>query len=136
MVNNGNERDLAKYRIELARECLNIAEIVSETSAKNSVNRSYYCIFHSMRALLALEHFDSKKHSGIIAAFRQKYIKTGIFPATFSHIIGSAFDIRNESDYEDFIEISKAQASQQLENAAHFLKAVEDYLNNLPEFQP
>ena len=136
MVNNGNERDLAKYRIEQARECLQAAEIMSEISTKNSVNRSYYCIFHSMRAVLALEHFDSKKHSGVISAFRQRYIKTEIFPAALSRIIGSAFDIRNESDYEDFIEISEAQALQQIENAALFLKTVEDYLNNLPEAQP
>ena len=131
MVSNGNERDLVKYRIEQSRECLRAAEIMSETSPKNSVNRSYYCIFHAMRAVLALEHYDSKRHSGVISVFRQRYIKTGLLPATLSSIIGSAFDIRNESDYEDFIEISIAQALRQIENAKLFLEAVEKYIERI-----
>ena len=126
---NGNERDLSEYRIKQARECLYAAETVLKTSAKNAVNRTYYCIFHAIRAILALEHFDSKKHSGVISAFRQRYIKTGVFDVSLSLIIGSAFEIRNESDYEDFVEISESQAMQQIENAKVFLEAVETYLD-------
>ena len=100
-----NDKNLAKYRIEQARECIQSAEISLETSLKTSINRSYYGIFYAMRAVLALDKFDSKKHSGIISAFRQKYIKTGKFAAHFSDVIGSAFEIRNESDYEDFYDV-------------------------------
>ena len=125
---SGSGREVALHRIEQARECLRIAEIMIEISAQNSANRSYYCIFHAMRAVLALERLDSKNHLGVISAFRQRYIKTGIFAASFSRIIGSAFEIRNESDYEDFIEISNAQALQQIENAKLFLEAVDEYI--------
>ena len=55
-----NKRDLMKYRIEQAKECLELAKTTVDISEKNSVNRSYYCIFHSMRAVLALDGFDSK----------------------------------------------------------------------------
>ena len=133
MDNNmaGNERDLAEYRIEQAKECLSVAEMMVGKSAKSSVNRSYYCIFHAMRAVLAFDHFDSNKHSGIISAFRQKYIKTEIFAASFSRIIGDAFEVRNDSDYEDFMDISETQAVQQIENAKLFLGAVEKYLSRM-----
>ena len=50
---NGNERDLAKHRIAQAHECLLAAESAIDTSLKASVNRSYYAIFHAMRAVLA-----------------------------------------------------------------------------------
>jgi len=132
-VNNGKELDLAKYRIEQAEECLKTAEAIVDVSLKTSVNRSYYCIFHSIRAILALDKFDSKKHSGIISAFRQKYIKTGVFADHFSDIIGNAFEIRNDSDYEDFYLISKSEALQQIENAQSFLKAVKEYVNRLTD---
>jgi uncharacterized protein (UPF0332 family) len=57
----------------MAKECLEVAEREKEAGAfKTSANRSYYCIFHSMRAVLALDSFDSNKHSGIIAAFYQR----------------------------------------------------------------
>jgi uncharacterized protein (UPF0332 family) len=63
-------------------------------------NRAYYSIFHGMRAVLAFDGFDSKKHSGIIAVFRKDYIKTGIFQENLSDIIGEASEIRNASDYD------------------------------------
>ena len=33
-----------------------------------------------MRAVNALDGFDSSKHSGVIAHFNQNYVKEGIFP--------------------------------------------------------
>ena len=95
---------------------------------KDAANRSYYCIFHAMRAVLALDRFDSKKHSGVISAFRQNYVKTGVFTADISDIIRISFTVRNESDYEDFYVISKEKVAGQIENARAFLAAVEEYL--------
>jgi uncharacterized protein (UPF0332 family) len=81
-----------------------------------------------MRAVLALEGFDSKRHSGIISAFRQRYIKTSAFSSDLSKIIEKAFVVRNESDYEDFYVVSKAELELQIENAEAFLTAVKAYL--------
>ena len=38
--------------------------------------------------MLVFDNFDSSKHSGIIAEFRRKYIKSGIFPVEMSKMIG------------------------------------------------
>lgn len=54
---------------------------------KNALNRAYYSIFHGMRAVNALDGFDSSKHSGVIAHFNQNYVKEGIFPKETSEII-------------------------------------------------
>jgi uncharacterized protein (UPF0332 family) len=123
---------LATARLEQAWECLQSAEReLLANSFKSAANRSYYCIFHTMRALLALDKFDSQKHSGIIAAFRQKYLKTGIFPPKFSGIIRDAFDIRKNSDYEDFFIVSKNAVATQIENAKAFFIAVEKHIKSL-----
>jgi len=120
---------LANVRLQQARECLQGAENeLAVDLFKNSANRSYYCIFHAIRAVLALESFDSKKHSGVISAFRQRYIKTGIFPTKFSDIIEDAFEVRNDSDYLDFYVISKDAVVAQIENAKVFLAAAEEYV--------
>ena len=121
--------DLASFRLQQARRCLRAAEVnIAADLFKDAANRSYYCIFHAMRAVLAFDRFDSKKHSGVISAFRQNYIKTGVFTADISDIIRTAFEVRNESDYEDFYVISKDEVTTQLENAKTFLTAVEEYL--------
>jgi uncharacterized protein (UPF0332 family) len=120
---------LAKARIEQSRSCLLAAESLANADLyKDSANRSYYCIFHAMRAVLVLDGFDSKRHSGIISAFRQRYIKTEIFSPELSKIIENAFDVRNNSDYEDFYVISKAEVKAQVESAEIFLATVEAYL--------
>ena len=121
--------DLASFRLQKARVCLQVAERnIAAAFFLDAANRSYYCIFHAMRAVLAFDRFDSKKHSGVISAFRQNYIKTGVFTADISDIIRTAFEVRNESDYEDFYVISKDEVTTQLENAKTFLTAVEEYL--------
>ncbi len=47
---------------------------------KAANNRSYYAIFHALKAVLALDAFDSKRHSGIISEFQRRYIKDEVFP--------------------------------------------------------
>ena len=98
-------------------------------SFETAANRSYYCIFNAMRAVLSLDRFDSKRHSGVISAFRKDYIRTGVFPVEFSTIIDKAFEIRLESDYEAFYIVSKSDVAAQVENAEIFLEAVEKYVD-------
>lgn len=120
------------FRLEKAHNCLKAAEILlSAESYADSVNRSYYSIYHSIRAVLITVGFSSKTHSGNIAEFRRNYIKTGVFPKEFSDIIGNAFEIRNDSDYEDFYIVAKDEVQQQVKNAKVFLEVVEDYINIL-----
>lgn len=126
------EKDLARYRMEKARQCLVTANSnLVDGDYCASVNRSYYAVFHAMRAVLALDAFDSKKHSGIIAEFRRRYVKTEVFPVELSDILSQLFQVRNNSDYVDFYVISKADAEQQAKYSETFLIAVESYLERL-----
>ena len=123
-----NAINLARFRIEQAHECLNAAEVNIKVSLKTTVNRSYYCVFHAMRAVLSLDNFDSKKHSGVISEFRKRYIKTGIFPKHFSTTIKESFQSRGDSDYEDFYVVVESEAREQIDNAKEFLEAVEKHI--------
>ena len=121
---------LSKVRMEHAVECLSAAKsLLRSENYKSAANRSYYAIFHAMRAVLAFDEIDMKHHSGIISEFRRLYIKTEIFEVKLSEIISLLFDVRTESDYDDFFVISKAEAAEQIENAAYFLNAIQDYLS-------
>lgn len=73
-------KSLSDVRYDHALEDLKAAELLLEKEQyKSAVNRSYYSIFHAIRAVLAYDDIDSKKHSGIISTFQRLYIKTGIF---------------------------------------------------------
>ncbi|MCM1364474.1 MAG: HEPN domain-containing protein [Faecalibacterium sp.] len=120
---------LSKVRLETAKECLKDSRILIDSgSCKASANRSYYAVFHAMRAVLVFDEFDSKKHSGIISEFRKRYIKTGIFSSDISKIIDIQFSVRTHSDYDDFYVISKSESLNQLFEAEKTVEEIEKYL--------
>ena len=81
----GSVIDLSRYRLEKAKEDLETAEEnLIGGKYRASINRSYYAVFHALRAVTALDRFDSGKHSGIIAFFNQHYVKTAVFDSLSS----------------------------------------------------
>ena len=129
-MHNEDLINLSKARINHSKDCLKEAEILlSADEYKGAANRAYYAAFHAMRAVLILDNFDSKKHSGIIAKFRELYLKTELFDKEVSDKISSLFRVRSASDYDDFYIVAKQDAIQQLDNARYIVALVEKYLN-------
>lgn len=123
------KKSLSDVRYNHALECLDAAKSLLESgNFKSAANRSYYAIFHAMRAVLAFDEIDMKHHSGIISEFRKRYIKTGVLDVQLSQIISVLFDTRTDSDYDDFFVISKAEVIEQAENAEYFLEQIKRYL--------
>lgn len=130
MHDNNLVKDYAGYRLERAKEDLEAAHLLFDAgNYRIANNRAYYAIFHAMRAVLVFDNFDSSKHSGIIGEFRRRYIKTEVFPVEISKMIGSAFTIRNASDYDDMFIASRVDTEEQIKNAEYILKLVSDYIN-------
>ena len=127
----GSIKELANYRLERAKEMLTASEdnlVVKQY--RTSLNRSYYAIFHAMRAVNSLEGYDSSKHSGVIAFFTQTFLKTEKIDRSMAKIIKESSYLREKSDYDDFYIASKDEAEKQLQNAKVFVLAVEDYMSH------
>lgn len=125
------EKSLAKYRLSKAETELSISKVLFENKFyAKSLNSSYYTMFYAVRALLALDKLDSKKHSGVLNYFNNLYIKTEKFSKEYFKYLNSAFTIRLQSDYNDFFVATKKDAENQIENAQKFLVAVKDFLAN------
>ena len=126
--------DLAKYRLARAKEDLETAvDNLENGKYRASVNRSYYAVFHSIRAITALNHFDSSKHSGVIAFFNQHYIKPGVFDKELSKMIDSCSRLREKADYDDFYLVAKDDAVQQFDKARKINQAIEVYMKGLED---
>ncbi len=122
--------NLSKARIAHAEDCLREAHLLLDGKEyKGTANRAYYAAFHSLRAVLILDDFDSKKHSGIIAKLRENYLKTEIFSKEISDYISSLFRIRTASDYDDFFIVSKEESILQLEKSEIIVNQIKDYLS-------
>jgi len=131
-MDKGSPHELSRYRLSQAKNCLDVAKVnIDSGFYKDAINRLYYSVFHSMRAVLALCSFDSKKHKGVISEFQKQYIKTGIFLKDFTDIIKKSFQIKNNSDYEDFYIVIKDDALKQLKGTQVFFEAVSKYIDEL-----
>ncbi len=76
-----------------------------------------------------MEGVDFSKHSGVMGYFQKNYVKPGIFEKEYSKILTEAFDVRSDSDYDDYYVISKEEAEQQIQNAQFFLDGIEQFVN-------
>jgi uncharacterized protein (UPF0332 family) len=123
--------ELSKYRFDKALSNIEIAKKLYGTGDYEvALNRAYYSAFDAMRAVNALDGFDSSKHSGVISNFNHMYVKTGIFPASTSSIIRDASILREKSDYEDFYEADEDETSDIISSIESFLRNVENYLRS------
>ncbi|MCI8992684.1 MAG: HEPN domain-containing protein [Eubacterium sp.] len=125
-------KDLCFYRLEKARKCLKSAQILVEAEDySGAANRSYYSIFHCIRSLLALDGVDFSKHAGVMAYFQKNYVKQEIFEREYSKILTEAFEVRSESDYDDYYIISKEEVETQISNAKFFFDGILKYIETL-----
>lgn len=121
----------AKYRLERAKQDLSDAEFsYKHKRYLNANNRAYYSIFHAIKAVLALERVDFKRHKDVLAYFNQHYIKTEIFPKNISRKISQAKSIREDSDYDDEYKPNAEETQNQIETARELISLVEKYLES------
>lgn len=128
----GTRMDIAKYRLQTAREDLDTANLTfSSKQYRAANNRAYYSIFHSICAVLAKEGIAFKRHKDTISYFNKNYIHTGIFPKELGRKIVTAEEIRHASDYDTFYIASKEITAQQIQTAEQLLVLAAEYLENI-----
>ena len=95
--------DLCIYRMRSAIETLGVSALCLESQHyKDSINRSYYAAFYAVKAVLALEEVDFKRHKDAVAYFNKTYVATDIFPREIGKKLGRLKQERETSDYDDF----------------------------------
>lgn len=100
-------KEFALYRLERAKEECETAELLyKENKLLAANNRAYYSIFYAIRAILAMEKIDFKRHKDVLAYFNQNYVKTEIFPRQMGRRIIMASKVREDSDYDEKYEPS------------------------------
>lgn len=81
-----------------------------------------------MEALLLSHGLSFPKHSAVIAAFAQHFVRTGTLdPVLHRHLL-EAFDLRNVGDYDAAQAVNEEDAHRVLANAREFCLAVKRHL--------
>lgn len=126
---DNRQRELSGYRLNQAEESLEVAKNCCDKGFyKDSINRSYYSAFYSVKAVLAYGTIDFKRYKDVIGYFNKEYVASGVFPRELGRRLGTLKQYREKSDYDDFYIASKEIAIEQIETANLVLDKVKEYL--------
>jgi uncharacterized protein (UPF0332 family) len=129
-----DKQTLFLYRIRQAEETLSDAEkmLQENLSPRSITNRAYYSMFYATLALFIDQGISLKtsKHSGIISILDEQFIHTDKIDKYYSKILHRMFNMRQEGDYKEMVEISRDDAIQGIEHAQAFLNAIKEFIKS------
>jgi uncharacterized protein (UPF0332 family)/predicted nucleotidyltransferase len=89
---------------------------------------AYYAAFYAMQAVILTKNLSLSRHTGVISAFNQHFVKTGIFPTEFGRAINQLFRERQTGDYEFDLSLTEDEAKEDLQLAEKMVQAIKTYL--------
>ncbi|HOL21980.1 MAG TPA: HEPN domain-containing protein [bacterium] len=130
MTDKEKQIQLAMYRLKQADECIDEAIYLlrGKKSPRSIVNRTYYGMFYAVLSLLIFEPFSSSKHSGVLSYFNKRFIKEGILPKELGQTINAAFELRQRTDYREYVELTYREIEPLITKAKLFIQTVKKYL--------
>jgi uncharacterized protein (UPF0332 family) len=96
-----------------------------------AASRAYYSLFYTASALLLSRNLSFSSHSGVIANFGKEFARTRAMDPKFHNYLIESQDRRNIGDYSIVAEVTDEQTKEMLGWAKEFIKAAEDYLEEL-----
>lgn len=126
---NEKAKALCNYRMQNAEETLETAcDCLEKKRYKDCINRSCYAAFYAIKAVLALEEKDFKRHKDAVAYFNHTYVAEGKFPGNIGRELGRLKRKREASDYDDFYVASYEETIEQLNYAKDIVAEIKKFV--------
>jgi uncharacterized protein (UPF0332 family) len=123
-------KDNYRLYMDNAREMLDVAdELLRNNRINSACNRAYYAMFYAASALLYSIGKTYGKHSAVLAAFRQYFIKTGEFDKKWGDEYKTAMESRHTADYELYDTLEKESVEIVVVSAREFVEEVGKWLH-------
>ena len=95
------------YRIEKSDATFSdVLKTIEFGMYNTAANRLYYAFFYAATALLISKGVEAHRHSGLQAMIHLHFVKTGLLTSEDGLLMRQLFNLRQESDYDDFVEIT------------------------------
>ena len=91
-------------------------------------NRLYYAVFHAVSSLLIKHEIQVSSHKGAILMFNQKFVRPGHFSEADRKLISQLEGLREDGDYNCFIDTSEEQIMPYIEKAETFIAKIKQFM--------
>ena len=128
-LDNESRQAMVDYRMEKADVALEDASFLSDSGRYNlAANRLYYALYYAASAILLNQGIVTKRHSGLIAQMHLHFVKTNILTVEEGALFKVMFDLRHEGDYEDFIDVERADIEEYTPQVKALVKKLKSLL--------
>ena len=127
-----DRKEVVKLRMEKAKNTFSeIALLTSNGLWHNAANRLYYACYYAATALLIKNGIETKTHQGVINQFGLYFVKTDLFSQKEGRFFKNLFELRQDGDYDDWIDITEEDVIPMVEPARKFIEKVEKLIINI-----
>ena len=78
--------------------------------------------------MLLTKGLERRRHSGVIGAFREHFVKPGLIEPQYSNIYGETLAVREDADYAVEIPVDSVMAATALDQGRRFFDRIRRYL--------
>ena len=128
MTSDGESREQV-IRHKLGKAVATIDDIrflIDNDKLAIDVNRIYYAVFYALSALALKHQFSTARHQQLIGWFNREFIKEKRVDKKYGEILNRAFEKRSKGDYDDFVEFSKEELEQLLQDTISFVEKIKE----------
>ena len=122
---------LIQYRTNRAEETLEEAKLAIENNRLHlAANRIYYSAFYVVSALALKKGFKTSKHSQLLSWFNKEFVKKELIDMNLGKFYLDAFEMRQESDYDDLVSFDLKYIEEKLNQVKNFVKSIKQIINS------
>jgi uncharacterized protein (UPF0332 family) len=121
-VTGENKRRNISDEVARADQALRASRALLELGlCADAVSRSYYAVFHLVRALLLTRGVETKTHAGAIHLLNTEFIRRGLLPSSHNRLLAGLQRSRELADYDAAVTFSADDAAAELSDAERFV---------------
>jgi uncharacterized protein (UPF0332 family) len=123
--------DLIKYRLEQARETIEVVDLlIKNDKLSSAVNRIYYGMFYSLLALALQFNFETSKHQQLIGWFSKDFIRKELIAKEYGRILRDAYESRTSGDYDSFVVFKHSEVLLLFSDMKSFIEQIEIFIRS------
>jgi uncharacterized protein (UPF0332 family) len=131
MINEADRKNLIDYRLEQAKDTINVSRFLIESNQYTvAVNRIYYGMYYALTALAIKFKFETSKHFQLIGWFNKEFILSGTLSPYYGKILRNAFQNRTKGDYDAFVKFEKEEVVEMHNEMIEFIQTLENFIRN------
>ena len=131
MINESDRVSIVKYRIEQAKDTIELARFLIDSDRLIvAVNRIYYGLYYSVTALAIKNQFETSKHVQLIGWFNKEYVAPGIIDKRLGKILRNAYQNRTKGDYDAFVSFDKEEVVEMHNEMIDFITEIEKLIEH------